>query len=361
MTSCSLGVALLLLAGGEELVIETIAGTGREERVEAAGDALRFDMSQPFGLELGPDGALHVCEVGHHRVLRIDLEKQKVEVAAGNGSRGKSGNDGAAAQASLDEPYEVRFAPNRDMYFVEMKGAVVRRVRAETGRIQRVAGSGEEGYSGDGGPAVEARLRSPHSIALEGARSLYIADIGNHRVRRVDLDTGIIETIAGNGKPELPRDGAPAAESPLRGPRALAVGGGFLWIALREGNSIWKMDLAVRKLRHVAGGGAAGFRDGPPREALFSGPKGIAITGGALLVADTENHAIRRVELATGAVSTIVGGGQGFSGDGGEALRAKLARPHGIAVGPGGVLYIGDSENHRVRRVYARSAEKPSK
>jgi hypothetical protein len=358
MTVSSLGMALLFSAiGAGDLVIETIAGTGREERVEAAGEALGFDMSQPFGLELGPDGALYVCEVGHHRVLRIGLEKRGVEVAAGNGSRGKSGDGGPASGASLDEPYEVRFAPNRDMYFVEMKGAVVRRVRVETGRIERVAGTGEEGFAGDGGPAVDARLRSPHSIALDGARSLYIADIGNHRIRRVDLDTGIIETIAGNGKPELPRDGAPAADSPLRGPRALAVGGGFLWIALREGNSIWKMDLAERKLLHVAGGAAAGFRDGPSREALFSGPKGIALGASALLVADTENHAIRRVDLASGAVSTIVGGGEGFGGDGGPALRAKLARPHGIATGPGGVLYVGDSENHRVRRVYAGRGE----
>jgi len=358
MTACSPVVALLLLAGGEDLVIETVAGTGREEPVETVGEALRFDMSQPFGLELGPEGALHVCEVGHHRVLRIDLEKREVKVAAGNGSRGKAGDGGPAAQASLDEPYEVRFAPNRDMYFVEMQGAVVRRVEAESGRIRRVAGTGEEGYSGDGGPAVEARLRSPHSIALEGSRSLYIADIGNHRIRKVDLDSGKIETIAGNGKPELPRDGAPAAGSPLRGPRALAVGGGSLWIALREGNSIWKLDLAGGTLHHVAGGGDAGFRDGRAREALFNGPKGIAIAGGALFVADTENHAIRRVEIASGAVSTIVGGGQGFGGDGGEALRAKLARPHGIATGPGGVLYVGDSENHRVRRVRPRASSR---
>ena len=350
----TLHATVLLFAGAEELVIETIAGTGREDRVEATGEPLRFDMSQPFGLELEQDGALHVCEVGHHRVLRIDIEKRKVEVSAGNGVRGKGGDGGPAAKASLDEPYEVRFAPNRDMYIVEMKGAVVRRVRAATGHIQKVAGTGEEGFSGDGGLAVEARLRSPHSIALDGARSLYIADIGNHRVRRVDLDTGIIETVAGNGKAELPEDGAAAAGSPLRGPRALAVGAGFLWIALREGNSIWKMDLADRKLCHVAGGGAAGFRDGPPREALFSGPKGIALGGSSLFVADTENHAIRRVDPASGAVTTIAGGVEGFGGDAGPALRAKLARPHGIAVGPSGVLYVGDSENHRVRRIRPR-------
>jgi sugar lactone lactonase YvrE len=358
MTACPLGVALLLLAGAEDLVIETIAGTGREGRVEAAGESLAFDMSQPFGVELGPDGALHVCEVGHHRLLRIDLEKREVKVEAGNGSRGKGGDGGPAAQASLDEPYEVRFAPNRDMYFVEMKGAVVRRLEAGSGRIRRVAGTGEEGYSGDGGLAVDARLRSPHSIALDGTRSLYIADIGNHRVRKVDLDSGKIETIAGNGKAELPRDGAPAAGSPLRGPRALAVGNGFLWIALREGNSIWKMDLSDGKLRHVAGGGAAGFRDGPRGEALFDGPKGIALGGGGLFVADTENHAIRRVDLASGAVTTVAGGAQGFGGDGGPALRAKLARPHGIAVGPDGVLYVGDTENHRDRRIKARESSK---
>jgi DNA-binding beta-propeller fold protein YncE len=352
---------VLAAPDGGAPAIETIAGSGRPGPAAREGAALDFSIDQPFGVELGPGGHLYICEMAGHRLLRLDLASGRIEVAAGSGRKGREGDGGPAVAAALDEPYEVRFDSAGNTYIVEMQGAVVRKVDARTGAIRTIAGTGEPGFSGDGGPAVKARLSQPHSIALDGAGGLFIADIGNHRIRRVDLETGLIETVAGNGGKELPEEGMEAAGHAMLGPRALAVSGGALWIALREGHSVWRMDLKTRKLARIAGTGKAGHRDGPAREATFNGPKGIAVgPKGDLFVADTENHAIRRIDVAAGTVTTIAGAGpasRGYGGDGGPAAKAKLDRPHGIAVGPDGAVYVGDSENGRVRRIAPRGGK----
>jgi DNA-binding beta-propeller fold protein YncE len=190
---------------------------------------------------------------------------------------------------------------------------------------------------------------------LDGHGRLYVADIGNHRIRCIDLCTGIVDSIAGSAQRRLPVDGQLAKDRPILGPRALTVDGASLWIALREGHSVWRLDLEQGRLQHVAGTGEKGYSGdgGPAAAATFNGPKGIAIDShGNVLVVDTENHAIREIDLATGGIRTVAGNGQqGGDGDGGPATTAQLARPHGICAGPEGVFHIGDTLNHRVRRV----------
>ena len=293
--------------------IDSVAGTGRPELGLFHGLADEVNIAQPFGVEFGPDGGLYICEVGNHRVLRLDLATREVTTVAGNGEKGYSGDDGPAIQARLNEPYEVRFDADGDMYFVEMQNHLVRKVAAKTGIISTIAGTGEKGYSGDGGPATKATLSGPHSIALDSDGHLYIADIGNHRIRRVDKMTGIIESIAGNGAREPPTNGAVATGRPMLGPRALHIAGHTLLIALREGHSVWKMDLRDHKLTHVAGSGEKGYRDGPRNDALFNGPKGIVqASDGAIYVVDTENQAIRRVDPIYRSVTTVAGDGPGL-------------------------------------------------
>ena len=353
-----LGLGLLppeLLAA--QPVIETIAGTGRPEVNASSGKGTEVNIGDPFGVEIGPDGALYICEVRNHRVWRMDLPSGQATVVAGTGQGGYGGDGGRATQAQLNEPYEVRFDKAGNMLFVEMKNHLVRRVDAKTGVISTVAGTGKSGFGGDGGPAIQAQFSSPHSIALDDKGHVYIADIGNHRIRRVDAETGIVETIAGNGEKKLPVDGQSATGKPMLGPRALFIDGGTLWIALREGHSVWKMDLASGSLAHVAGSGKRGFTGdgGAAKDATFDGPKGIAVgPDGNVFVMDTENHAARKIDMKTGLISTIAGMGpqhEGGSGDGGPATRASMNRPHGICVGPDRAIYIGDTLNHRVRRV----------
>jgi sugar lactone lactonase YvrE len=352
---CLLSYAAALAA---DATIETIAGTGESADGGSSGPALKTNIGNPFGVEVGPDGALYITEVSNHRVRRLDLKSGELTTAAGNSRKGYSGDGGPATEASLNEPYEVRFDQQGNMFFVVMQNHLVRRVDAKSGKISTVAGTGKPGSGGDGGPALAAQFRNPHSIALDPRGLIYVADIGNHRIRRVDLAKGTVDSIAGNGEKKLPVDGQRAANNPILGPRALFLSGQTLWIALREGNSIWKMDLAAGTLRHVAGDGRKGYTGdgGPAKSATFNGPKGIAIGPGPhdIFIADTENQVIRRIEQRTGLIRTIAGSGpqaRGYAGDGGPATSASMNRPHGICVGPDGTVYIGDSENHRVRRV----------
>jgi streptogramin lyase len=314
-------------------------------------------VGDPFGVEVGSDQALYITEVRHHRVRRLDLKSGRLTTVAGCGEKGYSGDGGPATAARLNEPYEVRFDAEGNFYFVEMMNHLVRKVDAKSGIITTIAGTGKAGYSGDGGPATQATFQQPHSIALDDRHGLLIADIGNHRIRRVDLKTGIVTSIAGNGEKKLPVAGNRAVDAPVLGPRALYFFRGELWVALREGHSVWRLGRDDGCWQHVAGTGKKGFTGdgGPATKATFDGPKGIALDQqGNLYIVDTENQAIRRVEAKTGTITTIAGGGpsqRGGAGDGGSATAAQLDRPHGICVAPDGTVYIGDTLNHRVRRI----------
>ncbi|MGI8982206.1 MAG: hypothetical protein ACR2FY_23485 [Pirellulaceae bacterium] len=350
-------VVAVCSANGLAQTIETIAGTGKPQNSGAEGTALKTNIGEPFGVEIGPDGGLYVCEVRNHRVWKMNLKSGHMKVVAGSGKVGYAGDGGKATEARLNEPYEVRFDSAGNMLFVEMKNHLVRRVDAKTGSISTVVGAGKPGFGGDGGPATKAQMSTPHSIALDDQDNLYIADIGNHRIRRVDAKTGVIESVAGNSEKKLPENGQTAKDRPLLGPRALFIKGSDLWIALREGHSVWKLDLKSGTLAHVAGSGKKGFTgdEGAAKGATFDGPKGIALgPDGNVYVMDTENQAVRKIDLKSGLISTVAGSGpqsRGGSGDGGSATKAQMDRPHGICVGPDGAIYIGDTNNHRVRRV----------
>jgi sugar lactone lactonase YvrE len=239
------------------------------------------------------------------------------------------------------------------MYFAEMQNHVVRRVDAKTHIISTVAGTGSPGFAGDGGPANQAQLRQPHSIAFDPQGRLMICDIGNLRIRRVDLQTGTIETWAGTGERKPTPDGAPIAGTPLNGPRAIALDpDGNLYLVLREGNAVYRKDPKAGRIYHVAGTGETGHTGdgGPAKLAKLAGPKGVAwAPDGSLYLADTESHTIRRVDLKSGIITTVVGAGERGDGPDGPASKCRLARPHGIFVSKDGTVYVADSESHRIR------------
>jgi DNA-binding beta-propeller fold protein YncE len=335
--------------------VRVIGGSGKSTISGDQGPAIDAGIGGPFGLTIGPDSALYVCETLNHCVRRIDDRTGLITTVAGSGKRGYDGDKGPATKALCNEPYEVKFDSAGNMYFVEMQNHLVRKIDAATNAASTVAGTGLPGFSGDEGPATAARLKQPHSIAFDGAGSLYIADIGNHRIRRVDLQSGIIETVAGTGERNKTPDGAAIAGTPLDGPRAIDFDTrGRMYLALREGNAVFRLDFRVGKLLHLAGTGRKGFAgDGQvAQKAQLNGPKGIAVgPGGDVYLADTENHVIRVVRAGTGKIETIVGDGAPGDGPDGPALRCRLNKPHGICVDHQGNVYIGDSSNNRVRKL----------
>lgn len=352
-------IALLAAIGAAEAeVVETVAGTGRAgDGVEGAA-AREAALNGPFGVIREAGGSVLFCDTFNHRVRRID-GKGVLTTVAGCGRAGYGGDGGPAVEALLNEPYEVRASRAGDLFIVERLNHTVRRVDGRTGMIETLAGTGEAGDSGDGGPAARAALRQPHSIQLTPDESaVLVCDIGNHRIRRIDLATRRITTFAGDGSRGPTPDGAPFRGSPLNGPRAMDFDrDGNLWLSLREGRAIHRLDLAKGTIHHVAGTGRKGFsgNGGPAAEATLSGPLGVAVSpvDGNVYFCDTDNHAVRMIDLAVDPPVIRLVAGTGDAGDGpdGPAADCRFARPHGIFVEPDGGVLVGDTNNHRVRRV----------
>lgn len=350
-------VAGLLLAvrpaAASSWTLENFAGTGAAGNAGDGGPALAAQLDNPFGLVRGPDGCLYVCDYAAHVVRKVDA-RGVITTVVGTGKRGAAGDGGPAVQAELNDPHEIRFDRRGDLYIADTRNQRVRKVDMKTGLISTVAGTGETGFAGDGGPATRAQFKQPIGIQLDAQDNLFVADIGNHRIRRIDGRTGIITTFAGNGERAPTPDGGPFAGAPLQGPRAFDFdAAGNLWVALREGNQVFKLDVARGTAHHIAGTGAKGFtgNGGPARDATLNGPKGLSVSPDGLRVylADTENHSIRLIDLTTGRLELIAGSGEKGDGPTGEARAARLAKPHGIFVDRDGLVYVGDADGHRVR------------
>lgn len=339
---------------GRRWITQTIVGTGEKGYAGDSGPALAAKLNNPFGITRGPDGALYVVEFDGNVVRRWGADGV-ITTVAGSGKKGGGGDGGPALEAQFDQPHEIRFDREGHLYIADMLNHRIRKVDAKTKIVSTIAGTGRPGFSGDGGPASQAALNNPISIQLDSKGNLFICDIGNHRVRRVSASTGQIETFAGNGARKPTEDGASYSTAPFHGPRTLDFDAeGNLWLALREANQVWKLDLQSGKAMHIAGTGQKGMtgNGGLAREATLSGPKGIAVApDGRVYVADTESHSIRAITPVSGKIDAVVGDGSRGNGPDGSASTCRLARPHGVFADKNGSIYVGDSENHRVREI----------
>ncbi len=333
--------------------IELIAGGGTKESDAPATECV---LREPFGAEFLPDGTLAIIEMASgNRLMRVD-KSGMMKVIAGTGVKGYSGDGGDARKAQFNGVHNIAVTPAGDIFLSDAFNYCVRKIDGKTGIVTTFAGTGKKGFSGDGGPAHKAQFGTVIQVALDPAsKHLYVADIDNKRVRRITLASGIVETVAGIGKPAKPEDGAVAKDAPLSDPRAVvATADGSLYILERGGNALRLVDPAG-KIKTVAGTGKSGLSgdDGPALGATMSGPKHLCLDrDGSVIIADAETNTVRRYDPKSGKITRIAGTGKkGATGVGGDPLACELARPHGVTIAPDGKLIITDSYNNRVLRI----------
>ena len=346
----SLNLRLRKVTGGN---ISTVAGNGKLAYSGDGGPATSAQMNSPQGTAVDAAGNIYVAETDNQIVRRI-AANGGITTFAGNGTPGFGGDGGAAASAQLNSPVGVAVDAAGNVYIADSQNARVRRV-APNGTISTVAGNGTQGFGGDGGAATSAQLYTPTGVGLDAAGNLYIADFNNNRVRRVST-SGTITTVAGNGNSGFSGDGGPATSAQLNLPRSVALDTtGTLYIA-DSGNNRIRQVSPNGQISTFAGNGQSGSggpESGPAIQARLGNVAGVAVDAtGNVYLADGASR-IRKV-YAGGFISTIAGSGQtGYSGDGGPALSAQLAVPSGIAVDAAGNAYIGDTANNAVRALQA--------
>ena len=407
--------------------ITTVAGTGEQGYSGDGGPAVQAQLDSPLGVAVDAAGNLYIADTYNHRIRRVD-PSGTITTVAGTGGPGYSGDGGPAVQARLHYPAGVAAAAAGNLYIADTGNHRILWVEP-SGTITTVAGTGVPGHTGDGGPAVQAQLRFPGDVAVDATGNLYIADTDNDRIRRVD-PSGTITTVAGTGEPGHTGDGGPAVQARLYSPADVAVdAAGNLYIADTYNDRIRRVDpsgtittvadglsnpagvavdaagsLFIAEFRNhhslwvglsgtiaglsgpggvavdaagnlyitesgnhrilwvgpsgtittVAGTGERGYGGdgGPAVQAQLRFPGDVAVDAtGNLYIADTDNDRIRRVD-PSGTITTVAGTGErGYGGDGGPAVRAQLLRPADVAVDAAGNLYIADTGNHRIRRV----------
>lgn len=338
-----------LITGAADEIIATVAGNGSPFFSGDGGPAIDAGKSFPSGVGAAGDMSIYVST--DQRIRKID-SAGNISTVAGDGLAGFSGDGGPATSARVSSPMGVAAAPDGSIYFVDRFNARIRKIDP-AGIITTVAGNGAFGFSGDGGPATSARLASPWDVAVSADGSLYIADLSNSRIRKVD-PAGIITTVAGNGSFSFCGDGGPATSACLAGPRGVAVAAdGSVYIADTGNQRIRKVNSAGI-ITIVAGNGLGGFSGdgGTATSARLNNPVSVAVApDGSLFIGDQFNNRIRRVD-PTGVITTAAGDGTfGFAGDGGLAINARLANPSNVALAADGSLFIADSNNNRIRRV----------
>jgi len=332
--------------------ITTVAGTGAYDSFGDGGRAVNAAIRTPTGVAVDAAGNLYVADQQDHRIRRISSDGT-ITTVAGNGTEGYSGDGGLATAASLDHPEGVAVDAAGSLYIADIHNQRIRKI-PPGGVITTVAGNGTCGFSGDLGPAVTASLCNPSGVAVSAAGNLYIADSGNSRIRQVS-PAGIITTVAGNGTAAFSGDGGLAVNASLWVPRGVAVdAAGNVYVAERLSSRIRKFTPGGT-ISSIAGNGL--FKaptDGVPATTSFlSAPRVLVVdAGGNLYIGEWEGYRVRRVS-AGGTITTIAGGRHGFSGDGGPAVNASMTYPGGLAVDVAGNLYLGDADNHRIRKISA--------
>lgn len=344
--------------------IYTVAGNGTAGYNGDGGPATSADLNYVPGTALDSAGNLYIADGNNNVIRKVAAGTGIITTVAGNGTAGYSGDGGAATSAQLSSTAGLALDSAGNLYISDAYDGVIRRVSASTGIITTYAGNGTSAYTGDNGPATSAGLGDPEGIAVDAYGNLYIAEPSFGRVRKIAASTGTITTVAGNGQSGYAGDGGPATSATLSVPIGVGVDtAGDLYIADMENNVIRRVDANSGVISTVAGNNQRGYSGdgGPATNAQLYSPQGVTVDiAGNLYIADTFNMVIRKLTASSGMITTVAGNGNGqpcvsYGGDGGPATSAALCYPQAVVVDNKGNLYIADTLENRIREVTVTS------
>lgn len=333
-------------------IITTVAGTGALGFTGDNSFATSAQLSNPSGVAIDGGGNLLIADTYNQRIRKVDLLSGIIVTITGNGVAGSAGDNGPATSAQLNVPQGITLDGSGNLYIADYASGKIRKVAA--GTITTVAGNG--GFGGDGGPATASSIKYPNGVGVDAAGNIYFADQYNNRIRKIDKTTGNITTISGNGNNNFSGDNGLASSATLNWPRGVSLDSdGNIYFADASNNRIRKINMTTNIIITVAGNGNNGFGGdgGLAINAQLAGPMSVALDGiGNLYIADHNNHRIRKVVMSTGIITTIAGNGtSGFSGDDNLATNAQLYYPYAVAFDGSNNMYIADWFNSRVRKV----------
>jgi trimeric autotransporter adhesin len=338
-------------------IITTVAGGGLSVPGDG-GPATNCTLIRPSALTVDAAGNIYICERDAQRVRKVTPDGM-VTTIAGTGVIGYSGDGGPATGATLHSPNCIVVDAANNIYFGDQVSAI-RKIDA-AGNISTIAGTGIIGFGGDGGPATIAQLDGPNGLAIDASGNLFISDLGNYRIRKVDA-SGMITTIAGTGIMDYNADDIPATDANINPFGIITDGAGNIVVTEVVSCRVRKINSAGN-ITTIAGTGVLGFSGdmGSATNAQLYGPMGICMdNAGNILLSDTRNHRIRKID-ADGNITTIAGNGlNGFAGDGGPATAASITLPMSIALDNTGSLIVCDYGNNRIRKINGVAAVKNS-
>ena len=336
--------------------ITTLAGNGTQGYSGDGGLATSAELSAPDGVAVDTGGNIYIGDLGNNRIRKVTVSTGDISTVAGDGTGGYSGDGGPATKAELSSPEGVAVDHAGNIYIADHTNSRIRKVTVSTGIITTVAGDGTTGYSGDGGLATKAELCAPEDVTVDSAGNIYIADSCNNRIRKVTVSTGIITTVAGDGKGGYSGDGGQATSAELSDPIGVGLDtANNIYIGDFSNNRIRKVTVSTGIITTVAGDGKGGYSGdgGPATSAELDFPGGVEVDpAGNIYIADYGNSRIRKVTALTGFISTVGGDGTaGYSGDGGAATAAELNIPPALALDAVGNIYVADRGNNRIRAI----------
>ncbi|MEI8278624.1 MAG: T9SS type A sorting domain-containing protein [Bacteroidota bacterium] len=361
---CTLLLFVILAGIAKGQIITTIAGTGM---VGYNGDNIFAKFANISACEVCVDilGNIYIADLNNNRVRKVNATNGIITTVAGTGVAGFNGDNIPATTAQLNGPYGVAIDALGNLFIADDFNARIRKVDATTGIISTIAGNGIVGYSGDKALAINAELYSPNSLMFDHLGNLYLSDNNNHVVRRINMTTGIITTVVGNGTNGFSGDNGLAISAQLANPYGIVFDSSDnLYIADAFNFRVRKVDAITGIITTIAGNGNwtySGDNVLATTTAIWQ-PYGLAIdTFGNLFISDHYNQRIRKVDATTGIITTVAGTGtNGFSGDNGLATSAQVYNPIGLGIDKCNNLYIADATNNRIRKVWIGTTTIPT-